>query len=416
MALGNLRLTCGTLLSGATYTRLREIFEFSGIRIFSHTTFNKIQFSVVRPVVHEFWKANNKLVVEQAIRRGQTKVCGDGQCDSPGHTAKYGIYSIMNQVEGHILGHRLTQVSEAGNSNRMELFGFKKVLERLVEQGLAVSQVTTDRHVSVRKYITENCPNIKLQFDVWHLCKNIKKQLLKLAKLKPNADLIPWIKSICNHLWWCTANCGKNAQTLREMWTSVVHHITGKHSWTGSQNFHACSHKPYTKAEHDETAWLKPGNTAHTALQKVIFDASILRDLPFLTEFSHTGCIEVYHALRNKYAPKRLHFSYEGLSLRSELAILDHNTSVNLEQAKTKSGEDRYKLSYTKITKQWVVKPIKQKKNKKIFHAIVARAEALVKSGKKLEVPQKPNLPPNIAPTPKPDKKEAIRKHKSRFL
>ena len=65
IALGNLRLVCGTVLSGAGYTRIKEICEFSRIRILSQTSFDRIQKNLLRPVVHEFWEKNNKEVIKR---------------------------------------------------------------------------------------------------------------------------------------------------------------------------------------------------------------------------------------------------------------------------------------------------------------------------------------------------------------
>ena len=85
-----------------------------------------------------------------------------------------------------------------------------------------------------------------------------------------------------------------------------------------------------------------------------------------LTEFCHTGELEVYHSLLLKYCPKREHFSFKGMVARTELAALDHNSNVNREQAVlqsgVKKGEVRYRMSFTKQKKQWVVKPMKGKK------------------------------------------------------
>ena len=49
---------------------------------------------------------------------------------------------------------------------------------------------------------------------------------------------------------------------------------------------------------------------------------------------------------------------------RSQLAVMDHNSSIGLNQDKTKTGEKRFKLAFSKVTQAWVVKPIKEKKDK----------------------------------------------------
>ena len=101
---------------------------------------------------------------------------------------------------------------------------------------------------------------------------------------------------------------------------------------------------------------MKEGPTAYRALEKVVRDKMLIRDLKYRVGFHHTGNLEAYHALYNKYCPKRLHFSYNGIIARSQLAILDHNSGAGSTHAKTKDGSLRYKQQYTKISESWVVK------------------------------------------------------------
>ena len=54
----------------------------------------------------------------------------------------------------------------------MELEGLKRALENMETNGLEISDLTTDRHVQVRKYMREEQPNINHWFDVWHLAKS----------------------------------------------------------------------------------------------------------------------------------------------------------------------------------------------------------------------------------------------------
>jgi len=53
----------------------------------------------------------------------------------------------------------------------MEPIGFKKGLEKLLDEGINVKVVTTDRHPSIRKIMREDFPNIEHQFDPWHTGK-----------------------------------------------------------------------------------------------------------------------------------------------------------------------------------------------------------------------------------------------------
>ena len=134
-------------------------------------------------------------------------------------------------------------------------------------------------------------------------------------------------------------------------------------------------------------------------------------------KFSHTGKLEVYHALYNKWIPKSQHFSYLGMVTRSQLAIMDFNSGSDLEQAKTREGKDRHNVVFSKVTQLWQAKPIKDKKSRDFLSKLIDRTLEVIKEGEILDLPKLPsNLPENIAPIPKPNKGEVIKKQRSRFL
>ncbi|XP_033127361.1 uncharacterized protein LOC117125086 [Anneissia japonica] len=81
-----------------------------------------------------------------------------------------------------------------------------------------------------------------------------------------------------------------------------------------------------------------------------------------ITEFCHTGDLEVFHNVLLKYVPKRIAFRYEGTVARTVLAALDNNTNVGRKQATTISGEKRWKLQRSKASHQFVVKKINDPK------------------------------------------------------
>lgn len=62
-------------------------------------------------------------------------------------------------------------MSQATSSVAMEPMGFRKGLERLLDEGIDIKVVTTDRHPSIRKLMREEYPNIIHQFDPWHVAK-----------------------------------------------------------------------------------------------------------------------------------------------------------------------------------------------------------------------------------------------------
>ena len=244
----------------------------------------------------------------------------------------------------------------AGNSARMEKEALIKCLNKLSELNLTVRTLTTDRHTQIRKYIRENRKDIKHCFDVWHFTKSIKKKLVSAAKKKTCIELGEWIIAIINHLWWSCSTCNGDYVTLKEKWTSVLQHITNTHSWEGNEKFHSCGHD--NEFNHNKK-WLSPHSPAFNALKKILTKSTVIKDLRHLTEFKHSGNVEVFNALLLKYCPKRLHFSMPSMIARTELAVMDFNSGASCDQAKTKDGSLRYKLQFSRISNSWVTKNIK---------------------------------------------------------
>lgn len=50
---------------------------------------------------------------------------------------------------------------------------------------------------------------------------------------------------------------------------------------------------------------------AFKALRGVVTDKLLLKTLPHLTKFCHTGELDIFHSMLLKYCPKRQHFHYE---------------------------------------------------------------------------------------------------------
>ena len=75
----------------------------------------------------------------------------------------------------------LFQCNEVGSSHAMELEGLKRGLEWVIDtNNMAATDIVTDRHSSVKKYMREEFPDINRWFDVWHVAKGML-QLLTLT-------------------------------------------------------------------------------------------------------------------------------------------------------------------------------------------------------------------------------------------
>ncbi|XP_070573895.1 uncharacterized protein [Ptychodera flava] len=364
MALGNLLLSAAILFSGNTFQSFSDCFSFLKLQCFQKTTYMTIQDKYLIPVINNAWSAESQRVKQSLRQKEEVRLSGDGRCDSPGYSAKYSLYTFMDQSTEKVVDMSLTQVTEVANSNAMEKAGFIKTLDRIIDDNIPVSTVATDRHVQIGATMKKRYPTISHQYDVWHLSKSIKKKLAEFGKKKKYSSLLPWIQSVSNHLWWSAATCEGNQQSLRERWTSIVHHVVNVHSWSGNQSFHECNHPEIPDTSNID--WLEIGSPAHEALKEVVFDKRLLDAIGRLNQFCHTGSLEVFHSLLTKYTPKRQHFSYKGMVARSQLAALDHNVHCDRNYAIVKTGERQgrlqYKIVFPKSRNSWVAKPVKEKK------------------------------------------------------
>ena len=123
------------------------------------------------------------------------------------------------------------QVTKTTSSGAMEKEPFCRCINGVKDAGLNISMVATDHHTDTAALCRTAYPEINHQFDVWHVCKNLSKKLAKAGKQRECKDLLPWVQSICNHLWWSCETCEWNADLLKDKWLSVLHHTANLHNW-----------------------------------------------------------------------------------------------------------------------------------------------------------------------------------------
>ena len=98
----------------------------------------------------------------------------------------------------------------------------------------------------------------------------------------------------------------------------------------------------------------------------------------------------------------------------NQLAAINFNQGETLEQAKMKSGDDRY-VCFSKITKTWSAKPTKDAKSFDVFSNLVDLTEKSVIEKKKLTEIELSDIPRNTGSVEKPDKKDIAIDIVSRF-
>lgn len=112
------------LFSGASYTKTLRALGSMGLVCISDSTFKKHSREFLQPTVYRMWKAEQELLLNQlAAMSGKLEIGSDGRADSPGHSAKYGSYSVLELRLNKVIDIQLVQSNEVGGSYHMELEG-----------------------------------------------------------------------------------------------------------------------------------------------------------------------------------------------------------------------------------------------------------------------------------------------------
>ena len=413
MPAGNLLLSAAVLLSGSSFSKTEHFCNILRMPILSKSEFYKIQRTYLIPVVNDYWTTHQTAILSVLSSEPALRVCGDARSDSPGYSAKYTSYTIMDMKTSLIIDQQLVSLADEAieSSVAMETEALDRSLEFVISNGLKIQTLATDRHVGVKSLMNEKYPNINHQFDVWHVSKNVTKRLHKKALSKDAKELMHWIRCISNHLFYCSETCCGNPALLKEKWISCVHHVVNRHQFNGEH---------MTQCEHGETDndidWLTPDSGAHKALKSVVLDKRLLTDMDKLTDFCHTGQLEVYHSMLLKYAPKREHFHYGGMQARLQLAALDHNHNVDRDLLRDKDGNPILRQVYSKARKEWTLRQIYDEKQYDYLDELVEKI-VLRRLDPTISMDNPPPLTQqrNIARTDKPDREYAIEHHHSRL-
>ena len=108
---GNLMLSASILFSGATPSKVLRVFKFLSVPAISLRTFFRHQSQYLMPSVSTIWNKEQAVIIESAQQKNEPLVIGgDGRCDSPGHSAKFGSYTMIDMFQNKVIDLQLVQV------------------------------------------------------------------------------------------------------------------------------------------------------------------------------------------------------------------------------------------------------------------------------------------------------------------
>eukprot|EP00795_Rhopilema_esculentum_P016102 gene16102-7456_t len=370
------------LLSGNNYQKFPLLCKFLNLAVPSQSTFTRCQWLFYAPVILDAWKGMKEKVLDVLNPYEDICLLGDGRNDSPGFSARYCVYVIIEHVTGVLVDLEVLDRRETGgHSPNMEREGLTRLLLRLMHE-IDITEIVTDASSSIIKRIKElqgkypRLQELQHSLDVWHKAKSLSKMLHKAAKDKEAAALKPWIPSIINHFWYSCQIANGDTEKLKDCWFGVVHHVCGEHTWSGS----ACLHGPSTSSEPKQV--LEKKSKPAEALRAVVFDRKFLTNFEMYTSFRHTGPF-----------------------------------------AKTKDGKEIFKVKYSKRTKSHHAEPVKVDKEYAYIPHLLAKilqcrkestASVLTRNIRSERDPK--NIAPLIDPMVLPPTKDLlVKEHYSRF-
>ena len=108
---GNIMMSFGSLMSGASLSQALLLFKHMGLASISICTFFYHQKEFLSPSVLIHWKRYQEQLFEKISHLQDIEWSGDARFDSMGHNAKYGVYSIFCNTISMLVHFELVQVS-----------------------------------------------------------------------------------------------------------------------------------------------------------------------------------------------------------------------------------------------------------------------------------------------------------------
>ena len=110
--LGNISMSAAILFSGSLPSKALQMFEILNVHAIARSTFFRHQEMYLQPAVRTVWRRQQESMLHDLKQKATpVALAGDGRADSPGHSAKYGTYSLLDLNRQQIIHTQLVTVS-----------------------------------------------------------------------------------------------------------------------------------------------------------------------------------------------------------------------------------------------------------------------------------------------------------------
>ena len=107
---GNIILSFATLAAGASISKVLLLLRHMGVACYKARTFFRHQKKFLFPAILSHWEHYQEQMFASLRPAKNLAWSGDGRFDSMGHSAKYGVYSMLCSSRSKILHFELLQV------------------------------------------------------------------------------------------------------------------------------------------------------------------------------------------------------------------------------------------------------------------------------------------------------------------
>ena len=108
---GNIMISAAILYTGSLPAKALRVFSSLNCATITRKTFFRHQKAFLQPAINCIWEKEQEALINQLQVKKQGLVLGgDGRADSPGHSAKYGSYSVVDVKQNKVVDLKLVQV------------------------------------------------------------------------------------------------------------------------------------------------------------------------------------------------------------------------------------------------------------------------------------------------------------------
>ncbi|KAG0433071.1 hypothetical protein HPB47_020260, partial [Ixodes persulcatus] len=128
----NLLVAAGILFAGCNPNASLRILSSIGVQTICCRTFFNLQHTHLFPAIERVWTQDQVALLNEASAH-PARLAGDGRADSPGFSAKFGPYSLLDLDSETIIHFELVQVYWARDARTKGGFYYAKVLDMAVQ-------------------------------------------------------------------------------------------------------------------------------------------------------------------------------------------------------------------------------------------------------------------------------------------